>query len=448
MVTKGGRRDMTNDYDVIVVGAGFAGAAAARECATRGYRTLVLEGRDRIGGRTWTTALADGEVVELGGTWFHPWQAHVWTEISRYGLEHDVVDGFEKVEWSVALRDGEYVWTPVDGSAEVEDNLTEHFFAHSREVFPRPWDPLFARDEVEKVDWMSVRDRIDEMGVTAEEAARLEVGFIAQAGDVATGASYVNMLRWWARGGHTAAGVGATSSAYKFKHGTAGLLRVMLADGGAELRLGSAVTRVAASSEGAEVTCRDGAVYRAGAVIVATPSGVWPRIEFAPPLPDAQAEAAREGMQSRYAAKAIVALKGESRHFHVQVRDEHPLMTLRARSADEQIAVLFPGASMIDPGSPDEIRELIREALPHVEVTEIVNAFYGDDEFSLGGWPALKPGQLTRFAPHETFTSHGDRVFFATSDIARLWTGFIDGAIESGIRAGREARQILGRRSG
>ena len=48
---------MSHDYDVIVVGAGFAGATAARECATRGLRTLVLEGRDRVGGRTWTSAL-------------------------------------------------------------------------------------------------------------------------------------------------------------------------------------------------------------------------------------------------------------------------------------------------------------------------------------------------------------------------------------------------------
>ena len=58
-------------YDVIVIGAGFAGLVAARDLALdRNLRVLLLEARDRIGGRTWT-AKAFGEEFEMGGTYVH-----------------------------------------------------------------------------------------------------------------------------------------------------------------------------------------------------------------------------------------------------------------------------------------------------------------------------------------------------------------------------------------
>lgn len=63
--------DTRNTYDVIVIGAGFAGLVAARDLALdRNLRVLLIEARDRIGGRTWT-AKAFGEEFEMGGTYVH-----------------------------------------------------------------------------------------------------------------------------------------------------------------------------------------------------------------------------------------------------------------------------------------------------------------------------------------------------------------------------------------
>ncbi len=73
-----------NDYDVIVIGGGFAGVTAARELRHAGLRTLILEARNRLGGRTFTTRVG-GEVFELGGTWIHSTQPSVFAEASRYG---------------------------------------------------------------------------------------------------------------------------------------------------------------------------------------------------------------------------------------------------------------------------------------------------------------------------------------------------------------------------
>lgn len=57
-------------YDVIVIGAGFAGLVAARDLSKENLSVLLIEGRDRIGGRTWT-AKELGEEFEMGGTWIH-----------------------------------------------------------------------------------------------------------------------------------------------------------------------------------------------------------------------------------------------------------------------------------------------------------------------------------------------------------------------------------------
>ena len=57
------------DKHIGIVGAGFAGMAAALELHDFDYKVTVLEARQRVGGRIWSTRLSNGEIVELGGEW-------------------------------------------------------------------------------------------------------------------------------------------------------------------------------------------------------------------------------------------------------------------------------------------------------------------------------------------------------------------------------------------
>jgi putrescine oxidase len=91
------------DRDVVVVGAGPSGLAAARELKKAGLSVAVLEARDRVGGRTWTDTV-DGAMLEIGGQWVSPDQTALLELLDELGLE----------TYS-RYRDGESIYVGADG---------------------------------------------------------------------------------------------------------------------------------------------------------------------------------------------------------------------------------------------------------------------------------------------------------------------------------------------
>ena len=91
------------DCDVVVVGAGMSGLTAARALADAGKRVLVVEARDRVGGRTLSKTLSNGVIVDLGGQWVAPTQHRVLKLVSELGL--GIFKTFDTGA-SLALRDG------------------------------------------------------------------------------------------------------------------------------------------------------------------------------------------------------------------------------------------------------------------------------------------------------------------------------------------------------
>ncbi|HEY5081342.1 MAG TPA: NAD(P)/FAD-dependent oxidoreductase [Bauldia sp.] len=72
-----------NDFEVVVVGAGAAGIAAARKLKDAGVDTLLVEARDRIGGRAWTVDAVSGVPLDLGCGWLHSADHNPWREIAE-----------------------------------------------------------------------------------------------------------------------------------------------------------------------------------------------------------------------------------------------------------------------------------------------------------------------------------------------------------------------------
>ena len=74
------------ESEIAVVGAGIAGLTAATTLAREGVDVVVLEARDRVGGRTWNTEIG-GEANELGGQWVAPYQSAIHALLDELGIE-------------------------------------------------------------------------------------------------------------------------------------------------------------------------------------------------------------------------------------------------------------------------------------------------------------------------------------------------------------------------
>ena len=79
----------SRSVDVVVVGGGLSGLAAARALVARGQSVVVLEGNDRVGGRTWTEPVRHrkGAWVDMGGQWVGPTQNRILALIKEFGLK-------------------------------------------------------------------------------------------------------------------------------------------------------------------------------------------------------------------------------------------------------------------------------------------------------------------------------------------------------------------------
>lgn len=75
--------DFGSDFDVVVIGAGAAGVAAGRRLVAARKKVLVLEARNRIGGRAWTVPTTIGKPVDLGCEWLHSADINPWSKIAK-----------------------------------------------------------------------------------------------------------------------------------------------------------------------------------------------------------------------------------------------------------------------------------------------------------------------------------------------------------------------------
>jgi monoamine oxidase len=257
---------------VAVAGAGLAGLSAADELRRAGAEIVVLEARERVGGRVWSRELDNGAVVEMGAEYILPGNEAVRDLAARFGLEL----------WDKGMAYGRR--EPRGGTPTSHAAMAAAVPAIESALGGAPPE-LSAQDFLDGLDIHP--------GVREALLARVEISSASPASEVAA---------------RDLAGIAHVDDepAPSVAGGNQGLALALAAELGDAVRLGSAVERIEWREDGVRVSA-GGAELDADACVVAVPASVLGRIGFEPALPESRA-AALAAVRYGDAAKLFVPL--------------------------------------------------------------------------------------------------------------------------------------------
>ena len=434
----------SDTYDVIVVGAGFAGITAARELQKSGLNTLVVEGRNRLGGRTFTVTF-NGKPTDVGGTWVHWSQPYIWSEVKRYGTP--LVDMAGTGETDFIYKSGSEVHrVPIADIWGPLDDAVSKYMEGSREIFPQPHNP-FANDGYKKIDEISARDRLNSLELSEQQRALIDGYFSTTAHNTLSQAAWIELLRCYALSGHNLIDLNDALARFAFKNGTGELIN---AHGGRQRRRNTSLHADLpgrAEKDTVLVITEDDEVLRAKMVVITLPMNVLKDVEFSPQLSAAKLAASKE-THSGAGTKFHAIIEGEHGNFAASAptTELQPITYMFSEGVehgDTHIIGFGPSPELLDVDDNENVQKAIRLFLPGVRVKKVFGYQWTIDPFSQGTWCIYRPGQYSRYLK-QLQQSEGHLVF-ANSDWASGWRGFIDGAVESGLRAGRIVKQTLAR---
>ena len=421
--------------DVIVIGAGLSGLTAARELEARGRSVLVLEARDRIGGRVWLQRGAlRGLDLDMGGAWVADVQRFVWAEADRYGIarEHDALPS--SVRWCLGgERIDRALPVAVDELGELERAVAALLAAARRHDADRPPDAQGLEDlDVPASDW------VDELRLPPRVRELLLFWIAACASAYPRDASMLEFLRWISAADHSVwRHLEAAVLGWRFPAGTAALYEAIAGDVRGEIVLGAPVAAMGQDADGVTVTTADGASWRAARAVVTVPIGVLPSIAFTPALSDAK-RAAGERNHAGQGVKAWVLARGVPDDLCAMgAGTRFDFAGAMATTPDGVLLVCFgPSSADLDVGDRHAVRAALHELAPEAQVIAMHAHDWAADPYSRGTWTVLRPGQV--HAAWSALRTPEGRVHFAGAHTALRWPSFMDGAIESGHRVADE----------
>jgi monoamine oxidase len=444
------------DADVVVVGAGIAGLVAARRLSEQGTDVVVLEARDRVGGRTLNHDLGDGKIVEVGGQWIGPTQDRIIALVAELGLDTFVT----YVDGDVAYRVG-----GSSGRANSFPKLSDEAFgdlvgamgdleAMAATIdIAAPWDAPSAEEWDSQTFSTFIKDR------TKEPDARAMLELIS--GAVFTAASdelsLLHVLFYIRTAGSLPLLTDVIGGAQERRiiGGTQRISQVMADALGDRVVLGAPVRAIA--QDGSSVTVdADGVTVRGRRCIVAVPPTVCDRIAFDPPLPGDRAQ-----LQRRMAAGSVIKCNAiydepfwRADGFSGQIIDTTgPLTISFDNSPPDGVPGILMGFLEADHARElgrmpaEERKRLVLENLAHhfgpkaLEPIDYVDRCWDEEEWTRGCYGAnLPPGAWTRYG--RAIRQPIGRVHWASAETATKWANYMDGAVESGERAADEVRQV------
>jgi len=466
------------EADVAIVGAGLAGLVAARRVLAAGSQPLVLEARERVGGRVLNEEIGDGKIVEIGGQWIGPTQDRIAALAVELGVEtfptydggrHLIEIGGRRAAYTGAITDARLGLVRELSKAISPAALAEFEIARARldrmarrVPLAQPWAAPKARrwDGQTFATWIRRNTRTAAARTLFELAT--EAVWAAEPADV----SLLHVLFYTRSGSgfNSLVGTGGGAQQDRF-HGGSQRIPLLMAEqlGGERLRLGAPVRRIAHGEGGVTLEAdgpggeAGGLQVRARRAIVALPPTLAGRIAYDRPLP-----ARRDQLTQRMPQGTVIKT--------MAIYDEpfwrEQGLSGQAATDANPARVVFDNSP--PDGSPGVLLgflegRLAREwgARPAAERREAILAGHGrlfgeraarperfiervwaEEEWTRGCYGCLMTtGGWTEYG--EALRAPIGPLHWAGSETATEWSGYMDGAVQSGERAAAEALAAL-----
>jgi monoamine oxidase len=444
--------------DVAIVGAGLAGLTAAREVMQGGASVIVLEARDRVGGRLLNESIGEGKVVEVGGQWIGPTQTRMYELAEEAGIETfpTHTEGQNLLELDGRLR--RYSGTIPRLAPHVLLDIAVAMRKLNRMARAVSADAPWESQRASEWDGQTVRTWLDRNVRTSAARKLFEISASVAWGSAPEELSLLHVLFYVSSAGSFERILDTEGGAQQDRFvGGSQRLALWLADQlGDSVRLGEPARRIEQTSDGVQASS-DGVTVSARRAIVAVPPNLAGRIEYDPPLPANRDQLTQQMPQGQ-------TIKCQAVYEHAFWRSEG--LSGEAVSDRGPVQVIF------DSSPPDASRGVLlgfivgRAALewndaPAEErrgaVIDCFTRLFGERaaaplkyvernwerEVWTRGCPVCRfgPGGWTAWGPY--LREPIGRIHWAGTETATVWSGYMEGAVRSGERAAREALGAL-----
>ncbi|MBL3699834.1 flavin monoamine oxidase family protein [Leucobacter luti] len=406
--------------DVIVIGAGLAGLTAAWELSKAGHQCTVLEARDRVGGRTWSQRLGNGEVTERGGEYIFPTEFPIRRLSAEVGvpiMSHAVRYGRRTVNGRVISVD------ELDTTGDrVRATLAEMLADGARAV---SLEAAFATA-------LGSGYRLDPVYRRTTTSAAADPALVSAEAVLLHESSTAN---------------GYIEDGGRFVGGNQSLSLELARRLGDRVRLDHPVAGVDQSPTGVQVVLRDGTRLDAAAAVVAAPLPLLRELELGFALPEAQQRALDHRFMG-VAAKLGVPLRRVDSDVALQ-NPEHTWWSWRSLSTDGEhrinaLSSFAGGPFALDAlrvsAGPDTWVAALRAMRPELEIDgDVLLTTWADDPWARGAYSA--PGLGWEAADATAFEEAAGRVAIAGEHTGLAQS--LSGAVASGYRAAAALNRAL-----